>query len=94
MLKVLVSGRFKRDYKRAVSRGLEVAALDEVVGLLREGKKLPPKYQDHKLTNDRRYKGVRECHIQPDWLLIYQVVQEELILYLFRTGTHSGLFGK
>lgn len=94
MLKVLVSGRFKRDYKRAVSRGLEVTALDEVIGLLRECKKLPPKYRDHKLTNDRRYKGVRECHIQPGWLLIYQVVQEELILYLFRTGTHSGLFGK
>ncbi len=53
---------------------------------------MPASYRDHSLTNSKNYKGMRECHIEPDWLLVYKVVQETLILKLIRTGSHSDLF--
>ena len=64
----------------------------EVVSLLINEQPLPEKYRDHALTNSRDYKGMRECHIEPDWLLVYKVYQDMLILRLIRTGTHSDLF--
>ena len=92
MLKIEFSGQFKRDYKLAVKRGCDPAKLEEVVGLLREEKPLPEKFRDHELTNSRNYKDMRECHIEPDWLLVYKVYRDTLLLKLMRTGTHSDLF--
>ena len=94
MLNLRYSVQFKRDYKKALVRGLDPAKLIEVIRLLREEKVLPHRFKDHKLTDNRCYKDMRECHIQPNWLLIYQIRLEELILVLVRTGTHSDLFGK
>lgn len=92
MLKVEFTGQFKRDYKLAVKRGCASEKLEKVISLLCSGQPLPEKYRDHPLVNSRDYKGMRECHIDPDWLLVYQIVQETLILRLIRTGTHSDLF--
>lgn len=61
-----------------------------MIQLLADGKTLPQRYQDHKLSGN--FKGCRECHVLPDWLLIYEIVENELLLYLTRTGTHSDLF--
>ena len=88
MLKPEFSGQFKRDYKLAIKRGCDPKKLEEVVSILcRE-----EPYRDHALTNSRNYKGMRECHIEPDWLLVYKIVRETLILKLIRTGSHSDLF--
>ena len=94
MLKVLVSHQFKRDYKKAVARGLDVEKLERVISILREEKELPPEYKDHRLYDDRLYRNLRECHIQPDWLLIYRIIQDNLVLFLFRTGAHRELLDK
>ena len=92
MLKAEFTGQFKRDYKLAVKRGCDINALQEVITLLCSEQPLPEKYRDHALVNSRSYKDVRECHIEPDWLLIYSVEHDILILKLIRTGTHSDLF--
>lgn len=92
MLKPEFSGQFKKDYKVAVKRGCDPKKLEEVISLLCSETPLPEKYRDRALTNSRNYKDMRECHIQPDWLLIYKVVQDMLILKLIRTGSHSDLF--
>ena len=80
--------KFKQDIKTAKKRGYDLSLLTEVLDILAAGEQLPPKYKDHNLIGN--YKGCRECHIQPDWLLIYEV--SENVLYLARTGTHSDLF--
>ena len=92
MLRPGFSGQFKRDYKLALKRGLDPKKLEEVITLLCAETPLPERYRDHALLNSRNYKDMRECHIQPDWLLIYKVVRETLILELIRTGSHSDLF--
>jgi len=92
MLKPQFTGQFKKDYKLAIKRGCNPAELKEVITMLVNEQPLPEKYRDHTLVNSRNYKNVRECHIQPDWLLIYKVVNETLILQLIRTSTHSDLF--
>ena len=92
MLKVEYQGQFKKDYKLALRRGLKPELLEEVISMLVNEIPLPPKYRDHPLVNSRKYKDMRECHIQSDWLLVYQVVREALILRLIRTGSHSDLF--
>ena len=66
--------------------------LEEVIAMLAEEKTLPPKYKDHSLRDSKEYKNVRECHIEPDWLLIYKIYKDTLILQLMRTGSHSDLF--
>lgn len=83
---------FRKDYKRVKKRGYDISLLQEVVSLLAREIPLPPRYQDHALTPSKHYKNMRECHILPDWLLIYQVDKEHLTLILTRTGTHSDLF--
>ena len=90
MLTIKLYRKFKRDYKRLQKRGYNLRLLDEVIQMLAEGKPLPAKYRDHPLSGD--YAGCRECHVAADWLLVYEIWQEELILYLTRTGTHSDLF--
>lgn len=90
MLNIVRSNRFDKDLKLAIKRGFDIKLLDEVVTKLQKGEKLDPQYKDHALLGN--YNDFRECHIQPDWLLIYRIDDEELELYLFRTGTHSDLF--
>ena len=82
--------RFRKDLKLMVKRGLDPAQLSEVIKLLARGERLPEKYSDHALCGE--YQGCRECHIQPDWLLVYEQDDKDLYLYLIRTGTHSDLF--
>ena len=84
------TSQFKRDYKLAVRRGYDVSQLMEAIRILAEGETLPPEYRDHSLTGD--YSGYRECHIRPDWLLVYKITENLLLLTLYRTGTHSDLF--
>lgn len=84
--------QFKKDYKRSLRRHLEIELLDEIISKLAKGEPLPKKYKDHDLDGD--WIGHRECHIQPDWLLIYHISDNVLVLTLTRTGTHSDLFGK
>ena len=90
MLTIKYQTAFKRDYKRIVKRGYDTRLLEEVIEMLAEQKPLPEKFRDHDLTGN--YKGCRECHILADWLLVYEVNTDELILYLIRTGSHSDLF--
>jgi mRNA interferase YafQ len=92
MLKPEFTGQFKKDYKQAIKRGCKPEALQEVITLLVNEQPLPDKYRDHALVNSRNYKDMRECHIEPDWLLVYKIVRENLILKLIRTGSHSDLF--
>ena len=89
-LKVIWTSRFKKDYKLAIKRNLNIELLDDVIRMLAAGQTLPEEYNDHQLTGN--LKDYRKCHIQPDWLLVYKVLQETLILKLIRTGTHSDLF--
>ena len=86
MLKPEFTGQFKRDYKLALKRGCDPNALQTVIALLMSEEPLPERYRDHVLVSSRNYKGMRECHIEPDWLLVYQVVRETLVLRLIRTG--------
>ncbi|MGP1586046.1 MAG: type II toxin-antitoxin system YafQ family toxin [Schwartzia sp. (in: firmicutes)] len=88
--RIVLTGAFKKDLKTAVKRGYDMDLLGRVVDTLAQGKPLPEKYRDHPLRGNDQ--GCRECHITPDWLLIYEVSNGELILYLTRTGTHSDLF--
>ena len=90
MLIIRYSARFKKDYKTIKKRGYDIRLLEDVLDMLRSEQPLPPKYRDHALVGD--YKGHRECHITPDWLLIYKIKNNELTLELTRTGTHSDLF--
>ena len=90
MYKIVSSNRFKRDLKLALRRGYKIELLEEVVNKLADGAELEPKYRDHELSGD--FRGLRECHIEPDWLLIYEIIEDEVVLYLSRTGTHSDLF--
>lgn len=92
MLDVFYSSRFKKDYRRVKKQGRDVELLLDVVDLLAAEEPLDFRYQDHALAGD--YKGHRECHIQPDWLLIYKIDGKQLLLTLTRTGTHSELFDK
>jgi len=92
MLRPEFTGQFKRDYKLAVKQGCDPKKLETVITLLCNEEPLPSSYRDHALTNSRSYKGLRECHIEPDWLLIYKVEKDVLILKLIRTGSHSDLF--
>ena len=84
--------RFKRDYKLAMKRHLNIELLDDMIRTLARGDTLPGKHKDHELSGD--WAGYRECHIQPDWLLVYRIDDDVLVLTLARTGTHSDLFGQ
>lgn len=81
--------KFQKDLKRVQRRGYDLSLLTEILKKLANGESLPEKNRDHLLTGN--FSGCRECHITPDWLLVYEIY-EELLLYLTRTGTHSDLF--
>lgn len=87
---VVWTSKFKRDYKLAMKRNLDMSLLDECIRMLAARTELPPNLRDHDLTG--RWTGHRECHVQPDWLLIYRIEDNDLILVLTRTGSHSDLF--
>ena len=84
--------QFRKDLKRCQKRGCDMSLITEVIRRLAAGEALDPKHHDHQLTG--ACKSCRECHIEPDWLLIYEIDGTSLILYLTRTGTHSDLFGR
>ena len=86
------TAQFKKDFKLAMKRSMKIELLEEVIAMLAMGETLPDKHKDHALTGN--WVGHRECHILPDWLLIYRIEDEVLVLTLARTGTHSDLFGK
>ena len=90
MLDIRYSAKFKKDYKILIKRGYNPQLLIEVVELLRTEQPLPAKYKDHSLSGN--FAEHRECHITPDWLLIYKIEQDILTLTLTRTGTHCDLF--
>lgn len=90
MLKIVPSNQFRKDLKLAKKRGLNLQLLSDVVDTLATEQPLDARYRDHNLSGN--YRGFRECHFEPDWLLIYRTDEDELDLFLFRTGTHSDLF--
>ena len=87
---VVYKNSLKKDIKLMAKRGCDLSKFEETVNLLRAGEKLPARYKDHELKGN--YQGHRECHIEPDWLLIYKIENDILILTLTRTGAHSDLF--
>ena len=90
MLTLKPTNQFRKDYKLAKKRGLDIALLELIIDTLLDDKPLNERHHDHALTGD--YIGFRECHVQSDWLLIYRVERDELVLIAARTGTHSDLF--
>ena len=88
--KVKFTGQFKKDLKLLKKQGKDIDKLFEVIEILANGKKLKEKYREHNLTGN--YKGTKECHVDPDWLLIYEFYDDILVLLLLRTGAHSELF--
>lgn len=91
LLKIVWTSRFQKDYKLAQKRHFDIDLLDEIIRKLANGEALPKKYRDHALTGN--WAAFRECHVQPDWLLVYRIDSGVLVLTLSRTGTHSDLFG-
>ena len=89
---VRTTSQFKKDYKLAAKRGLKMSLLDEVITMLATGEDLSDKYKDHALIGN--WYGHRECHILPDWLLIYRIENDVLVLTLSRTGSHSDLLDR
>ena len=87
---IIITNSCKKDIKKASKQGRNIDLLFEVVDKLSDGEKLDPKFNDHKLGG--KYEGKRECHIEPDFLLIYQYIDREIVLYLVRVGSHSELF--
>lgn len=92
MYKIVYTNRMKKDVRLMKKRGKDLSKLINVLSLLAGGNPLPSQYRDHALTNNLQ--DFRECHIEPDWLLMYQVYEDTLILSAAATGTHADLFGK
>ena len=90
MLELVITNQFEKDLKRIRKQGKDIRLLQDILQALLEEKELDAKCRDHALIGN--YTGFRECHIQPDWLLIYMINHEELILTASRTGSHSDLF--
>lgn len=86
---LIITSSFKKDYKKLLKRKYDILLLDAVVEKLQNGEPLPEHNKDHALTGN--WKGYRECHIAPDWLLVYRIYEKKLILSLTRTGSHSDL---
>ncbi len=87
---VKFTSQFKRDLKLAKKQGKDIDKLFDVISTIAEGRRLDEKYRDHNLSGD--YVGCRECHVEPDWLLVYEVMDKVLVLMIYRVGTHSELF--
>lgn len=90
MLTIRYHSMFKKDYKKIIKRGYDIKLMIDIIKKLANGEQLSEKNRDHNLSGN--FSGCRECHITPDWLLIYEIKEDELLLCLTRTGTHSDLF--
>lgn len=90
--KIDFTSNFKKQYKKLKKQNKNLNQLYEIIEKLANGEKLEIKYKNHNLIKDKKYKNCKECHIEPDWLLIYQINDNELILLLLATGSHSELF--
>ena len=90
--RVVLTNAFKKDLKLAKKRNRNIEKLNKVVDMISNGENLPEYYKDHSLVNSKKFINCRECHIEPDWLLVYKIVNEDLILLLVNTGSHSDLF--
>lgn len=86
------TSQFKKDFERVVKRGFDINEFRIVLEMLTNGTTIPEKYKDHPLHNSKEFKNCRELHIKPDWLLVYKYSNDNVILYLIRTGSHSDLF--
>lgn len=89
---VLRTSKFKNDFKLMLKRGVDIKEFQNVLNLLTNGDAIPAKYRDHSLQNSKEFKNCRELHIYPDWFLVYKYSNNDLILILVRTGSHSDLF--
>ena len=89
--KIKYTKEFKKSLKRIAKQGKQIDKLFEIIDKLSRREKLESKYKDHALYNDRRFKGCRDCHIEPDWILIYKYLDNEIILLLVNTGSHSNI---
>ena len=89
---VVTSNKFNKQLKKIVKQGKDIKKLTNVIKLLANGEMLDAKYRDHALSDNKYFRNCRECHIEPDWLLVYKYKANEIILYLVETGTHSELF--
>ena len=89
---IILTTSFKKELKNIKKRNKDLSKLTEIVNKLASGQELDAKYRDHTLVNNLKFKDCRECHIEPDWLLVYKKNKNELILFLIETGTHSDLF--
>lgn len=89
---VVATSLFKKELKVIKKRSKDLEKLRKVINTLSNNEKLDEKYKDHQLVNSTRFKNCRECHIEPDWLLVYRVDNNELVLLLVETGSHSDLF--
>ncbi len=87
MLRAIATSQFRKDYKRAIKRGKDIAKLDDIIRKLARGEPLDIRLRDHALVGN--WASFRECHIEPDWLLIYRIETDVLVLTLARTGTHG-----
>lgn len=92
--KIKYSKNFKKQLKKVTKQGKNIDKLLNVVDMLSKKQELEPKYKDHALIDNKYYKNCRECYIEPDWLLVYKYNEDEIILYLVGTGSHSDLFNK
>ncbi|MBR6072950.1 MAG: type II toxin-antitoxin system YafQ family toxin [Bacilli bacterium] len=90
--KIETTTDFKKGLKKAIKRGLDISKLMNVINILASGNQLDECYSDHVLFRNKRYKDCRECHIEPNWLLVYKINKDTLILLLYDTGSHSDLF--
>ncbi len=92
--KIKYSNDFKKNYKKILKQGKDINKLKLVIEKLANKELLDAKYKDHSLYNDKRFKDCRDCHIEPDWLLIYKYLDDEIILLLINTGSHSEILHK
>lgn len=90
--KIIGTSAFKKELKLIKKRHKDLEKLRKIVNKLSNGDTLDEKYRDHSLVDNIRFKNCRECHIEPDWLLVYRICNDELILLLVETGSHSDLF--
>lgn len=90
--KVVFSTKFKKSLKKLKKQNKDIDELLDIVDKLSIKEELEPKYRNHKLIDDKHYKNCFECHIRPDWLLVYQYNDDELLLLLINTGSHSEVF--
>lgn len=89
---VVTSNKFNKQLKKIIKQGKDLKKLSDVVKKIANGEILDSKYRDHALHDTKYYRNCRECHIEPDWLLVYKVKEEEIILYLVETGSHADIF--